>query len=384
MITLSPEEQKHLELVQSFAREAVAPAAASWTRGQSPEPQIMAAAAELGLFRLQVPAEDGGLGASFSLKAAACQALAAADFGLAMSLVNTHNVAAKLAAHGSTALKKKHLPALLWGQAHACTALTEPQAGSDVAAMQTRAVKSAGGWVLDGEKSWITNARNASTAIVYAQCGDVSTSRTIGAFLVDLTAPECRRSSIRSDFAQSSTGTGGFRMSCLHLPEENLLVAPGEAFRAIMAELNGARAYVAAMCCGMLDSALEIVSGYGKSRSSFGRALAEHQMWRLQVAEAETTLAAAQGLAAQAAAAIDAGSDAQLISAQAKIFAVQACKTHLPAMLHAMGAEGLNPEHPFARHVGAAQIAGLVDGSTEMLLERVAKLSRHASLHKRS
>lgn len=342
----------------------------------------MTAAADLGLLRLQVPVEDGGLGASFSLKAATCQALAAADFGLAMSIVNTHNVAAKLALHGSAGLKKRHLPALLWGQEHACTALTEPETGSDAAAMQTRAVETAGGWILDGEKTWITNARNASVAVVYAQCGDVGASHSIGAFLVDLTAAECSRSSIRSDFAQSSIGTGSFRISGLHLPGENLLVGPGEAFRSIMAEINGARTYVAAMCCGMLDSALQIASEYGQRRTSFGRPLSAHQGWRLRLAEAETALAAAQGLADKAAAAIDAGEDAQLISAQAKIFASQTCKLHLPAMLHAMGAEGLDPRHPFARHVGAAQIAGLVDGSTEMLLERVAKLARPVSSHK--
>lgn len=119
MIVLSQKEQAMLQQVQAFARDTVAPAAASWTRGKSPNPEILTAAADLGLLRLQVPVEDGGLGASFSLKAATCQALAAADFGLAMSIVNTHNVAAKLALHGSAGLKKRHLPALLWGQEHA-------------------------------------------------------------------------------------------------------------------------------------------------------------------------------------------------------------------------------------------------------------------------
>jgi len=233
-----------------------------------------------------------------------------------------------------------------------------------------------GGWVLDGEKTWITNARNAALAIVYAQCGEVGDRSGIGAFLVDLTAPGCRRYAISSAFAQSSTGTGGFTLSGYELTDEHLLVEPGQAFTSIMLEINGARTYVAAMCCGMLDSALSLCTTYGAQRHSFGRPLAAHQAWRLPLAQAETDLAAARSLVQSATNCITSGEDAQLLSAQAKIYAVSTCQKHLPVLLHAMGAEGLRQEYPYARHLGAAQIAALVDGSTEMLLERVSRLAR--------
>lgn len=242
-----------------------------------------------------------------------------------------------------------------------------------------QAVQTDNGWQLTGEKTWITNARHATTAIVYAQCGAIGDSRGIAAFVVDLTDTACERFAIDTEMSQATTGTGGFRLNGLTVPTDHLLLPPGEAFKSILTEINGARTYVAAMCCGMLDAGLAAVSTYGAARSSFGKPLAAHQGWRLPLARAETDLAAANALVNAAVQQILTGGDAQLLAAQAKIHAVSTCKHHLPQLLHAMGAEGLRPNYPFIRHIGAAQIAGLVDGSTEMLLERVAKLARTLS-----
>jgi alkylation response protein AidB-like acyl-CoA dehydrogenase len=305
--------------------------------------------------------------------------LEAAEFGFAMSEVNTHNVALKLSQSAQPAVKAAYLPRLLNGQATASTALTEAAAGSDFSAIQTRAVKIADGWQLTGEKTWITNGRHADTAIVYAQCGDIGDSRTIGAFVVDLTNPACSRFALESEISQTATGTGGFRLNGVVVPMDHLLLAPGTAFKSILTEINGARTYVAAMCCGMLDAALNVANAYGAARVSFGKPLAAHQGWRLPIAQAETALAAARALVDAAIVQIAKGGDAQLVAAQAKIAAVATCQQHLPHVLHAMGAEGLRPQYPLIRHLGAAQIAGLVDGSTEMLLERVAKLARTPS-----
>jgi len=375
---LSVVETACLKEVQDFADTAIAPEASSWSQGVAPDPALFLQAAELGLTRLEVPTRDGGLGYGFSLKAKVCEVLAAADFGFAMSVVNTHNVALKLAEHGATDLKTRHLPALLWGQASACTALTERGAGSDVGAMQMRAERQGDGWVLNGEKTWIINARHAALAIVYAQCGEQGDRDGIGAFLVDLTAPGCSRYALASAFPQSSMGTGGFTLKDYQLQEDALLVKPGEAFRSIMTEINGARIYVAAMCSGMMEAALAKAAAYGGVRQSFGRPLAGHQAWRFALARAETDLAATRHLIDAATDRLVSGEDAQLLSAQAKIHAVSVCQRHLPELLHAMGAEGLRQDYPFTRHLAAAQIAALVDGSTEMLLERVAKLARAA------
>lgn len=373
---MTPDAQVTLDNIRSFAADVIAPTAPLWSKGQAPEPDLFRKAADLGLFRLQVPQSEGGLGLGFAVKARACQALAAADFGFAMSVVNTHNVAARIAASGSPQARAAFLPALLWGEASACTALTEPDAGSDVAAMRTSARRVGDEWVLNGEKCWIVNARHAATAIVFAQTAEQGDITGIAAFLVDLTAPGCRRNATGSDFAQASAGTGGFVLSDVVLPADNLILPAGQAFHSIMSDINGARTYVAAMCCGMLDAALHHAGTYGATRRTFGQTLQAHQGWRLPLARAETALAAARVLTDAAIDAVDAGQDAQLQAAFAKVAATDAACTHLPALLHAMGAEGLRPQYSMARHLAAAQIAALVDGSTEMLLERIARLAR--------
>lgn len=365
-----------LDAVAAFARDRVAPAAGAWAMGAEPDPVLFEAAAALGLMRLSVPEAAGGLGLGFGEKARACAALAAADFGFAMAVVNTHNAALRIAASAPPALAARLLPDLLSGRVAACTALTEPGTGSDVAAMVTTARRVPGGWRLDGEKAWIVNGRRAALAIVYAQCGEPGDSAGIAAFAVPLDAPGCTRYPLDSPLAQTAMGTGGFTFADVRLPDDHLLFPPGTAFGAILDEINGARAYVAAMACAMLDAAIGAAGAWGESRRSFGQTLWEHQAWRLGLAAAAVDLAAARALTDAAVAAVDGGAPAQMLCAQAKLSATAACQRHLPVLLHAMGAEGLRPDHPMTRHLAAAQIATLTDGSTEMLLERVARLMR--------
>ena len=364
----------HLAAVHRFAQTQLALAAAGWDQGSAPDPALLRAAADLGLFGIELPAAAGGLGFDFAHKAAVCASLAAVDFGFAMSIVNTHNAALRLHLSAPT-LAARYLPGLLSGQTAACTALTEPDAGTDVAALQTRATQTPEGWVLTGQKDWIINARHAGLSIVFAKCGTGDDGAAIGAFAVDLTAPGVTRHATEAGFPQTSMGTGGFTLDAVACPPEALILPPGTAFQSILSEINGARAYVAAMCCAMLGAAVDTVAAYGQTRASFGVPLMGHQAWRLALAQAQTDLAATQALTDRAVAAIAGDPAAQLLAAQAKVHAVQTCQRHLPALLHAMGAEGLRPAHGLTRHLAAVQSAALTDGAITPLLERVARLS---------
>lgn len=362
----------HLAAVRAFGARHLLPAVAAWAQGAAPDPAVFRAAGDLGLFGIELPVAAGGLGFGFAHKAAVCAELAAVDFGFAMSVVNTHNVALRL--HRSAPdLAAHHLPGLLSGQVAACTALTEPGAGTDVAAMQTRAVETPQGWVLTGAKDWIINARHAGLSIVFAKCGQADGGGAIGAFVVDLAAPGVTRHAADAGLAMDSMGTGGFTLNAV--PALAAILPPGTAFAAILTEINGARAYVAAMCCAMLGAAIATVAAHGQNRATFGKPLMDHQAWRLTLAQAQTDLAAARALTDLAVAAMPDGAGAQLLAAQAKVHAVQTCQHHLPALLHAMGAEGLRPAHGLTRHLAAVQSAALTDGAIAPLLERVARLS---------
>ncbi|MFK7963109.1 MAG: acyl-CoA dehydrogenase family protein [Burkholderiaceae bacterium] len=377
--------QDLLTEIQAFAREKVAPLAANWAFGETPSQSLLEEAAKLGLTGIQVPEEFGGHGLDFAHKTKACEVLAAFDFGLSMSLVNTQNVARKIALMAPKPIAQKFVPGLLSGKVTACTALTEPGAGSDFAAITTCATRQSGGWELNGEKAWIINGRHAGVSVVFAKCEDLGNGvqatggESIGAFLVDLDAPGVRRYAIDSSFSQTSMGTGGFVFSGVAVPAEHLLLPPGTAFKSALGEINGARTYVAAMCCAMLRAALAQASDYGARRHTFGKPLAAHQAWRHDLVKVQTDLAAARALTDHAIELVSNQGDAQLAAAQAKIQAVEACQGGLPVLLHAMGAEGLRSDYCFTRHLGASQVAAFTDGSTAMLRERVARLQSPVS-----
>ena len=371
-----PSADELVARAEAFARDVVAPAAPRWERERRIGREAIEAAAALGLCAIETPVRHGGAGLPFSAKARVVEALAGADFAFAFSLVNTGNVAAKLVREARPEVAARWVPGLVAGRTIGCTALTEPGAGSDFAAIATRAVRVPGGWRLDGEKAWITNASDADVAVLYAQTEPGSGARGVAGFVVDAHRSGFVRRPPFALAAQHAIGAGGFVLDGYVATDAELLQPAGRAFKAAMASINGARTYVAAMCCGMLDAALRTARSHGAARSTFGVPLESHQGWRWTLAEARAELAAARALVREAAARIDAGGDAQLLAAQAKLVATRTAERQLPRLAQAMGAEGLREEHPFGRHLHGARVASFVDGSSEMLLERIAAVAR--------
>ena len=376
-MTRNPDELALIADAQTFASTIIAPGMSIWADKTGMPREVFVQAAAIGLTGIEVPQAQGGMGCSFSTKVRIAEILAAEDFGVAMALINTHNVASHIANHHpGTPLARHHLPALLAGRRIGCTALTEAGAGSDFAAITTRAQPHADGWVLHGEKAWITNATTADTILTYVQTKELGDISGIACVLVDAGRAGFVRGGA-SDFVGLHTiGSGAFQLVKYIATDDEMIGRPGAAFKSILREINGARIYVAAMCCGMLQSAIASVGAYGTKRRTFGKSLADHQGWRWRLAEAASQTAAVRALVAAAAAQLDANADVQLIAAQAKIVATRAVETYLPALAHLMGAEGLRQDCCLTRHLVGARFAGLVDGSTEMLLERVAKLTR--------
>jgi alkylation response protein AidB-like acyl-CoA dehydrogenase len=373
MSALTAGEQRAIDAAQGFVATHVRPNVQAWQLGHADSRTVLPEAARAGLLGLEVPVEQGGLGLSFGCKWRVAELLAAADFGLAMSLINTHNVANHLARVAVTEVVRNYVPALLSGQRTGCTALTEAGAGSDFSAIATVARRAGDEWLIDGRKAWIVNATHADVMVVYAQTEPGAGARGIAAFVVDGARNGFVRDPASDSSAARAADAGGFQLQGYRAQAHELLHPPGEAFKAALTSINGARIYVAAMCCGMVAECLRVASDYGATRHTFGKPLHEHQGWRWSLADATIDLTAARLLVDAGAACIDSGGDAQAAAAQAKVFATRMAARHIAALMHAMGAEGLREHHPFLRHLAAAQVAALVDGSTEMLLERIAK-----------
>jgi len=363
--------QALLDQARDFADRVVAPRAAAWDRDDAFDIATLREAAALGWLGLQIPQERGGLGLPFSVKSQLTEILAGADFGFALSLVNTMNIGHKLV-RDAPHLADRYLPDLLSGARLASTALTEPGAGTDFGAITTTATRDQDGWVLNGGKAWIINAAASDVILAYAQTEPGSRGAGIAAFLIDGRREGFSRRDAFALTGQHSIGVGGFELQGYRARSDEMVQAPGQAFKYALNDINGARTYVAAMCCGMVDAALKIAADYGRRRETFGQRLVDHQGWRWSLADADIDLAAARALVRHAEARVDTGAEARHEAARAKVFATRMAERHLPALGQLMGAEGLSAKYPFGRHIMGAKISGLVDGSSEILREGLA------------
>jgi alkylation response protein AidB-like acyl-CoA dehydrogenase len=256
---------------------------------------------------------------------------------------------------------------LLDGSSIAAFCLTEPDAGSDAAAITTRATPAKGGWRLDGEKSWVTNGAGADVFMVYAQTDPDQGWRGVASFLLRADNPGLERGEAYGLLGGHALGVTSVSLRSCRVGSDDVLAAPGTGFKAAMAGINTARVDVAAMCCAMLRDSLGTALERAKSRRAFGRALADFQGLQFELVDVAVNLEAAQLLVAAAAATIDAGrGDAAVLAAEAKKLATSVALPGIAACMQAMGAEGLKEEHRLGRHLAAAKIAQYLDGTTEI------------------
>jgi alkylation response protein AidB-like acyl-CoA dehydrogenase len=372
--SLTAAERALLDRARRFRRDYVAPRAALWERERALPQEAIREAARLGLTAIEVPEAQGGQGAGFMAKTLIAEELARSCMGFAFSLINTQNVAARIARQGTPAQIARYLAPLIAGERRGGTALTEPHAGSDFPAIATTARKTETGWALAGEKAWLTNGASAETIILYAKTDAAAGTAGIAAFLIDAALPGFERLPAYGLVGGHAIGAGGFRLRDVQVGEEALFYPPGEAFKRALGGINGARVYVAAMCCGMVAEALRIALDYATRRRAFGKRLLDHQGLRWSLVEVATELEAARLLTYRAAEIVAREGDAVLAAALAKKFAVEMAGRRLGQCMQAMGAEGLREDYPIGRHIACARIAAYVDGTTEIQNERIGAL----------
>ncbi len=371
-LPLNPEESRLLEVARDFSRREVAPNAARWERERVYPRETIRAAAALGLTRMQIPAALGGFDLRFRAKLRIVEEIARDDFAFAFALVNTHNAASRLARDGTDGQRARYLDGLLRGELIGAVALTEPSAGSDFGAIRTRAERVAGGWRLNGEKAWLTNGAAVDVVVVYAQTDPAAGSKGIAAFVVDTKRNGFERGAAYAMSGAHAMGAAGFKLTDYHAADDELFYAPGAAFKTALSSITGARIYVAAMCCGMVEKALRLALARAGERSTFGQTLITRQGLRWMLADIATDLEAARLLTYRATRLLEADEDAVMAAAHAKKFATRMAERRLPECMQVLGAEGLLEAHPIARHIAAARVAHYTDGTTEMQNERIA------------
>lgn len=365
-----------LESARSFRISSIQPHAQEWEDARTQPTQALRDAAELGLLAFETPREFGGLGADFLTKQLICEELARGDMAFAFSLVNSQNIAAKLAAGPNAVRHQALITSLMRAELFGATALSEPGAGSDFSGISMLAEENSAGWLLNGTKAWITNAAIADIFIVYAQTIPAGGWRGIASFLVDARKPGFRRGEIYRLLGGHAIGAGEFHLENFQASREDLLSPPGEAFKHAMSTVNGARVYVASMCCGMIADALERALDYGEERVAFGQPILNNQGLAWSLSDVATDLEALRALAEKAGRQIDLEEDAIFAAAVAKKYAGRITVPAVTACIQAMGANGLRQDSSLGRHLAGAKIAAFTDGSTEMMNERIGATIR--------
>ncbi len=327
----------------------------------------------------------GGQSVGYATLMKIVERLAYTDFSATFALIVHNNHARAIASAGSDAQVARWLPDMLAGKTVGAFLLTEPKGGSDAAQIETSARTDGSGFIVSGEKAWVTNAAHADLLNVFAQTEPGSGARGIASFQIPADSPGVERIPSYEMLGGYAMNAGGFRFHDVRVEADQLLVPPGEGFRAALGGIDIARAVVAGMCCGMLQSCLDVVVPRLMQREAFGAPLMTQQGLVWQLADVSTDLLASRLLAAEAARLIDADAPAAMAAAQAKKFATEVALRDVARCMQAMGADGLKHDYPFARHLAAAKIAQYIDGSTEIqnLVIGRALVSQHGPARER-
>ncbi len=348
--------------------DRVARCAAAWESARHYPLDAMREAGRSGLTGMLTPRESGGLGLALGDACDIVSKIAAKDFGHAFALKVHANMTASLARSGREELISRHLDDLLHARRIGAFLLTEPGAGSDAAAITASASPDGDHWVLDGEKAWVTNGVAAGVLLVFLQTDRSQGWRGIAGFIVDADTPGIARTDPYTLLGGHSAGVCGFTFSSARVDRAAMILAPGDAFRTAMRGINAARSGVAAMCCGMVEAALDQALDAVASRGAFGRTIGDFQGVQWMLADVATDLKAAQLLTRDATAAFESGEDVQVACAHAKKFATRVAWKAISDCMQVMGARGFRGDdgHSLARHLACARMAQWLDGATEI------------------
>jgi acyl-CoA dehydrogenase len=365
-------EPRHLalaEAAEAFVREHLAarPEPVDDAAARLEARELVRLLGEAGWLRHAVPASFGGVDAAPDLRACCLlRELLGAASPLADAVFALQALGSMpLTLGGSADQQERFLPAVVRGEAMAAFAMTEPEAGSDVAGLATTAQLEAGRWRLDGRKSFISNAGLADFYCVFAQTAPGTGAKGIAAFVVTPDRPGFRFTG--AQVLASPHPLGELAFEACELEEGALLAGPGDGFKLGLATLDRLRPTVAAAACGMAARALDEALRHARSRRQAGRALAEHQLVQQKLAVMATELAAARLLTYRAAAELDAGAKrAPLPVAMAKSFATEAAQRIVDAGIQILGGRGVLAEHPLDRLYRSVRALRIYEGATEI------------------
>lgn len=353
--------------VRAWARDRVAPKSRDWEEAGGYPPAIFAELAGFGLMGMAAPAAYGGAEADYVSYALALMELAGADGGLS-TIVSVHNapVLAALLRDGSEDQKERYASKLCAGESIGAFALTESEAGSDAAALRTKAVRDGKGWRIDGSKQFITSARIAGLTVLFAVTDASAGKRGITAFLIPADTLGLTVGKIERKLGQRASDTCALLMDGLKVDDALRLGEVGQGYSIALANLEVGRIGIAAQSVGMAQEALDRAIEYAKSRKTFGKSIIEHQAVGFRLADMAARLEAARQLVLHAACLKDAGLPCLKEASMAKLVASETAEAVCSAAIQTLGGYGYLEEHGLAKIYRDVRVCQIYEGASDI------------------
>ncbi|HEV2976954.1 MAG TPA: acyl-CoA dehydrogenase family protein [Casimicrobiaceae bacterium] len=364
---LSESQRMIRDTLRSFARERLAPFAAEWDRNHVFPRAALAELAELGAYGIAIPERYGGAGLDTVSLAVALEEIAAGD-GATSTILSVQNsvVCGPLLAFGSEAQKERYLKPLASGAKLGCFCLTEPQSGSDAAAIMTRAERQGDAYVLNGVKQFITSGRHADLALVFAVTDKAAGKKGISAFIVATDTPGYTVARIEEKLGQRASDTAQIVFENCRVPEANRLGREGEGYRIALANLEAGRIGIAAQSVGMARSAFEAALAYAGERKSFGKPIFEHQAISFRLADMATEIEVARQMVWHAAVLRDAAEPCLKEASMAKLFASEMAERVCSAAIQIHGGYGYVADFPVERIYRDVRVCQIYEGTSDI------------------
>ena len=379
---LTDEQRAVRDLCREFARDVVAPAAPALDREHRFPYDVVRRMGDLGLFGLPFPEEWGGAGGDFLSYCIAIEEISRGDAGVGITLEAAVSLgAAPIHAFGSRAQKERWLPDLLAGRKLWAFGLTEPQAGSDAGATQTRAEQVDGCWVINGAKQFITNSGtdiSAGVTITAVTARRPNAARgEISALLVPRDTPGYLVQPAYDKLGWHSSDTHPLTFDDCRVPEENLLGRRGGGLRQFLHTLIGGRIAIAALSVGLGQACLDASLAYAKERTAFGRPISAFQAIQFKLADMATEVELARLITYRAAVAHqntpETTGEVQRLAAMAKLYASEASKRAADQAIQIHGGYGFMEDYPVARYWRDVKVNEIGEGTSEVQRMLIAR-----------
>lgn len=367
MTELSSEQLAMRDMARDFARAEIAPFASEWDRTETVPLDTVYKLGSLGLFGISIPAEWGGADADFLSYVIVTQELAYGDAGVCNMINATNSFALKVRDFGTGPQKERFLKQVAQGKHIACMLLTEPSAGSDAAAIKTRAELRGDRYIINGTKCFITSGRSCDAAVVLAVTDPAAGKRGVSAFLVHTkNKPGYRVSRIERKLGHRTNDTCEIVLENLEVPVEDMLGSPGDGLKIAFSGLEAGRIIVAAQSVGVARAALDASVKYAGERKTFGKRIFDHQAIAFKLAEMATEVEVAQQMCMHAASMRQAQMRCIKEASIAKLFASQMCERVCSAAIQVHGGYGFVEGFPVEKYYRDCRVFQIYDGTNEI------------------